>query len=191
MSRPVVDYRRNLPHWFPEGRAIFVTWRLYGSLPAAFWARLREEKRYSAREEFRCADASLDSATTGPLWLNDSRIAEHVVATLHRGEELRHYDLHAYVVMANHVHALITPRIEFRQITNAIKGVTAREANKILNRRGNRFWQEESFDHWLRNEQQFERSRNYIEKNPVKAGLVASPEEWRWSSAYADAKQIT
>jgi hypothetical protein len=64
-----------------------------------------------------------------------------------------------------------------------IKGSTAREANRILGRTGMRFWQEESFDHWIRNAEETRRVRTYIEGNPVAAGLVQKPEEWTWSSA--------
>ena len=66
----------------------------------------------------------------------------------------------------------------------ALKGVTAREANKALQRTGQRFWQEESFDHWVRSEGSFDRIVLYIENNPVRAGLVTKPEDWPWSSAY-------
>jgi hypothetical protein len=54
----------------------------------------------------------------------------------------------------------------------------------MLGRTGKPFWQDESFDHWVRDGAQFESVRAYIEQNPVKAGLVAKPEEWRWSSAH-------
>lgn len=62
---------------------------------------------------------------------------------------------------------------------------TAREANRILGRTGLPFWQKEFFDHWIRNEQEFERVRAYIERNPVTAGLAAAPDQYRWSSALA------
>ena len=45
------------------------------------------------------------------------------------------------------------------------------------------FWQDESYDHWVRNRQQRDRMVRYIEDNPVSAGLVASAEQWGWSSA--------
>ena len=64
-----------------------------------------------------------------------------------------------------------------------VKGYTAREANRMLKRTGEQFWQQESFDHWPRDDHEFFRIIQYIENNPVKAGLVRSPEEWKWSSA--------
>ena len=85
--------------------------------------------------------------------------------------------------MSNHVHILIWPRALLPKITKSVKGFTAREANRILHRTGKRFWQDESFDHSVRNEDEFYRIKKYIERNPVKARLVKSPEQWPWSSA--------
>jgi len=85
--------------------------------------------------------------------------------------------------MANHVHVLLEPHSPLAQITQQMKGASAREANLILGRTGSRFWQDESFDHWIRNPEEWKRIRSYIERNPVVAGLVDKPEEWPWSSA--------
>jgi REP element-mobilizing transposase RayT len=184
----MVFYARNLPHWHPEGQALFITWRLYGSLPKEVLRALeieRKNKRQpSAGRAFRDADRLLDRAQSGPLWLKDPRIAKCVVDSLRRGDaKLNQYRLHAFVVMANHVHALLTPQVAVRRITNGIKGVTAREANRILQRSGQHFWQVESYDHWVRDEEEFARIRAYIENNPVAAGLIARAEDWAWSSA--------
>ncbi len=91
--------------------------------------------------------------------------------------------LSAYVLMTNHVHILWMPMVPLEKITHQIKGTTARRANLILSRQGNRFWQDESFDHWVRIAAEGEKIRRYIENNPVVAGLVARPEDWPWSSA--------
>jgi putative DNA methylase len=56
------------------------------------------------------------------------------------------------------------------------------EANLLLGRTG-AFWQHESYDHWVRNEREFNRIVAYIEENPVSAGLAAAVEDWPWSSA--------
>jgi REP element-mobilizing transposase RayT len=98
--------------------------------------------------------------------------------------------------MVNHVHLLLRakpidspgqgasdPLLPISSITKRIKGYTAREANLILGRTGEPFWQQESFDHWVRDETEFFRIVAYIENNPIKAGLVKRPEEWQWSSA--------
>jgi REP element-mobilizing transposase RayT len=180
----VAFYKRNLPHWHPESKCIFLTWRLYGSLPAGFARGLRLNQKPEPGETFRLAETLLDCATGGPLWLKNPAVADAVLETLLQGaSEFRRYDLHAYSVMANHVHVLLTPLARVRNITRALKGITAQACNRILRRTGQRFWQDESFDHWVRNEGQFVRVKNYIEHNPVKAGLVAKAEDWPWSSA--------
>ena len=48
---------------------------------------------------------------------------------------------------------------------------------------GSPFWQEESYDHLVRNQREFEKIRCYIEENPVRAGLVGDASQYRWSSA--------
>jgi putative transposase len=181
----VAFYKRNLPHWHPEGKYIFLTWRLYGSLPAGFARGLRPNQKLESAEKFRLAEKLLDCATEGPLWLKNPTVADAVIEILlQSASEFRRYDLHAYSVMANHVHVMLTPLARIRNITRALKGITAQAGNRILRRTGQRFWQDESFDHWVRNEGQFARIKNYIEHNPVKAGLVAKAEDWPWSSAF-------
>jgi putative transposase len=125
----------------------------------------------------------LDSASAGPLWLKEPRVAESIVAALQKGQAEAMFPLHAYSIMANHVHILIEPKIPVSRITKIVKGSTAHEANRVLDLEGGRFWQDESFDHWVRNTEQWQRIRAYIELNPVKAGLVAKPQDWPWSSA--------
>ncbi len=120
----------------------------------------------------------------GPFWLKDPSVASCVVKALRKGEsELNQYKLLAYVVMPNHVHVLLTPKMEVSKLMDGLKGFTARAANKILNRTGKPFWQDETFDHWLRRNESFPRLISYIENNPVKAKLVARAEDWPWSSA--------
>ena len=66
----------------------------------------------------------------------------------------------------------------------SIKNYSARQANAILGRTGQPFWQDESYDHWVRSPEELEKIVRYIEKNPVAAGLVDRVEDWRWSSAF-------
>jgi putative transposase len=180
----VTYYRRNLPHWLPEGKTLFITWRLYGSLPRTVEAPGGRRTAISGNNQFKEVDKALDRADFGPTWLKAPKVAACVVGTLLRGStELHHYVLHAFVVMANHVHVLLTPRTDVRRLMKSIKGVTAREANRVLERTGKPFWQDESFDHWVRNEIEFNQFREYIEQNPVTAGLVERPGDWPWSSA--------
>jgi REP element-mobilizing transposase RayT len=85
--------------------------------------------------------------------------------------------------MPNHVHLLILPQVPVPAITRWLKSWTARQANQLLGLAGQPFWQDESYDHWVRNRRQRDRIVRYIEENPVSAGLAASAEQWGWSSA--------
>ena len=107
-----------------------------------------------------------------------------MVAALHDGQRRFHrYQLHAYVVMPNHVHLLVTPTVVATRWLAPLKGFTAYRANELLGRHGQAFWQDESYDHLVRSEAQFDRIQAYIEENPVKAGLVSEVQRFMWSSA--------
>jgi len=111
-------------------------------------------------------------------------VAECVSRILLSGmSEWRFYELLAWVVMANHVHILLRPWVPLRIALMNIKSGSARAANIVLGRTGERFWQRESYDHWVRSDRERNSIIRYIHNNPVAAGLVAEPEEWPWSSA--------
>jgi putative DNA methylase len=174
-------YERTLPHWQPEGRDLFLTWRLSGTLPSAVMARLRASQTKLPGRRFREFDAELDRSSFGQVWLKEPRIASLVVSGIESVGTKGLCRVHAWVVMPNHVHLLIEPRVPMRLITRAIKGPSARYANLLLGRTGN-FWQDECFDHWIRNGAEFEKVKRYIEQNPVRAGLVMDSALWPWSS---------
>ena len=117
------------------------------------------------------------------MWLADPRAAAIVVNSLLWGANDR-YQLWAWVVMGNHVHLLLTPSVDLSRITQGIKGWTAHEINTLHQKRGRIVWQDESYDHWVRDEDELFRILEYIESNPVAAGLVSEPKSWPWSSAY-------
>jgi hypothetical protein len=93
---PAKYYERNLLHWHPEGRSIFIAWRLYGSLPQSF--RYHQSKQnQKPRHQFLHFDRCLDEVTEGPLWLKNPSIVEMIEATLQKGaNDLHHYNLHGY-----------------------------------------------------------------------------------------------
>ena len=133
---------------------------------------------------FVAHDRALHLHSSGPLWLRDPRIADLVAHAIVVGDgEKDFYELCAWVVMPNHVHLLILPHVPVAVLMKWLKGSTARGANRTLGRTGQPFWQDESYDHYLRNSNQIDRTIAYIEENPVSAGLVRSAECWRWSSA--------
>jgi REP element-mobilizing transposase RayT len=174
-------HQRRLPHWYPDGQPVFLTWCLRGSLPRN---RYPPPGSLSAGKAFVWMDRFLDTARTGPQCLRVNSVAALIVDSIRYGEQsLRHYEVGAFVVMPNHVHLLVRPFLAVPKLTRRLKGYTARQANRILNRTGDAFWQDESYDHWVRDEREWSRIRSYIEENPVRAGLAARPDAYRWSSA--------
>jgi len=179
----VLRYSRRLPHWHPDATSLFLTWCLAGSLPRN---RFPPPHHAASGKAFAYIDRFLDQASFGPSWLRQDAIAQLVVSALHFSSETLHqYNLHAYVVMPNHVHMLVTPHAPTPDFMRTVKTFTAREANNLLDRTGQPFWQHESYDHWVRNDEQFQRIDRYIHENPVRAGLVSNSEDYRWSSAQA------
>jgi putative transposase len=175
-------YERRLPHWDAVNQPLFVTFRLHGSLPAH---RVFPPDSVSrSGKAFVAMDRLLDRGAIGPLYLSRPEVADLVVAALQTGErKLGRYQLHAYVVMPNHVHLLVTPKVVATKWLAPLKGFSAYRINELLARHGQPFWQDESYDHLVRSEAEFDRIRSYIEDNPVKAGLVSQAQQHPWSSA--------
>lgn len=182
-------YRRHLPHWIPDNKVIFVTWRLAGSAPPCVPPILTAEN--TGRIPFATDDKVVDCSRTGPFWLRDPRIAGIVENALQYGETARgFYSLYAWTIMPNHVHAVFEPKGTLPDVMRWLKGRTARLANRILGRTGLPFWQVESYDHWIRSNQELREIVAYVGNNPVNAGLVESAEQWLWSSARFKADDI-
>jgi REP element-mobilizing transposase RayT len=174
-------YDRRLPHWDVVGKRMFVTFRLHGSLP---FNRVFPNARLTSGQAFVAMDRLLDHPKSGPVYLGLPEIAEMVVRALSEGElRFERYELHSFVIMPNHVHLLVTPHVPARRWLGPLKGFTGHEAIRILGLHGIPFWQDESYDHLTRNDEECARVKRYIEWNPVKAGLAMSPEEFPFSSA--------
>jgi REP element-mobilizing transposase RayT len=194
------NYTRHLPHQVPEDSPIFLTWNLKGAIPPAAIENLTRQRRRLEEQTpragetiaerrireskiiYAAADRFLDQAVDGPMHLNDPRATKSVEDAIIFGAGSR-YDLFAWCVMSNHVHVLLTPRCELPDVTKGIKGYTAYQINRLQNARGRVFWQDESYDHWARDETEILRIIHYIEQNPVAAGLCQRPENWPRSSA--------
>lgn len=149
------------------------------------------------RKWFKKFESILDGSECGPTWLSDDRVAAQVAESLHYRDG-KVFRLDAFSIMPNHFHVLFKPlRIENKpedlmqpalddvyhslaSIMKSLKGYTARRANRLLNRTGE-FWAHESYDHYVRNAEEWERIEAYILNNPVKAKLIGDWREWKWS----------
>jgi type I restriction enzyme R subunit len=137
----------------------------------------------------------LDRAEAG-RFLADDQLAQIVVDALYfiAGERDDHL---GDVVMPSHFHWVFQPleqwvnrlklgkrhRTPRERLVHSINRFTASRCNQVLGRQGG-FWQREAYDHWVRSPEELERILLYVEGNPVKAGLVQSPHDWRHSSAW-------
>ena len=120
-------------------------------------------------------------------------------AFYHFAEE--RYELLAFVVMPSHHHWLFLPNEDWAEramaenqaagkklqtareiISHSVQSYTATMCNRARSAAG-QYWQHETFDHWARDDEEAMRIANYIEQNPVKAGLVNAAEDYVFSSA--------
>ena len=209
--RSGIHTRGFLPHIKREGARYFVTFRLVDSLPKDVLLKYQAERaerlhRLNApssnegkkrklappndsiekieRDYFRKLEHFLDT-NGGECWLGRPEIADIVVGALRFFHGAR-YHLYAWIVMPNHVHVVFwpMPNETLSAIVQSWKRFAAREANKLLGKTGKTFWQRESYDHWIRNDEEHVRCCNYVINNPVKARLCASVTDWKWSSAW-------
>ncbi|KPL12302.1 hypothetical protein AMJ85_01260 [candidate division BRC1 bacterium SM23_51] len=95
------------------------------------------------------------------------------------------YQVHACVVMPDHVHLLLTPLPvgdhkgyhSLSEILHGIKSYSANRINRLLKKKGS-FWLDESYDRIMRSEEEFLEKRNYIRNNPVRRELAKHPGEY-------------
>jgi REP element-mobilizing transposase RayT len=124
--------------------------------------------------------------------LKDESIAQELVNSLHYRDGSV-YRLDAFTIMPNHTHVVFKPLPlqpgtdsenqayhPLASIMQSLKGFTAYQSNRLLGREGE-FWAHESFDHFVRDHEEWMRIIAYVLNNPVKAGDVNHWQEWRWS----------
>lgn len=201
-----------MPHWDVPGATYFITSCLAGSVPAKglldiadFRKKLQdrpapqgmsEEDWLYQREKmiFARADHWLDREPA-VRHLDNPDLAQIVVDSMFHFAEDR-YALISFVVMPSHFHWVFRPletwvkslgsnaekRRPRERIMHSLKTWTAWNCNQHLKAKG-AFWQTESYDHCVRNDDELHRIIEYVERNPVKAGLVEMAEQWSFSSA--------
>ena len=152
--------RRHLPHWQLAGATYFLTWR------CATGITLDETERDTVLAAIRHWDGS-------------------------------RWDLFAAVVMPDHVHVLACPlekdegRWDLGELLHSVKTFSAHQIAKrgryqrelqvgLASRQSSSIWQDERYDRWMRDEDELAEKFGYILGNPVRAGLVRQPEEYRW-----------
>ena len=194
MQKGAHFHRRNLPHIYMQNTTYFITFRLKGSIPKikikelVDWkdnltqAKTRNEKYRQDLLFFGKYDKLLDN-NKKIQHLKNPKVANVVAKELHKYNN-KEYSLICYSIMPNHVHlvfSLLENSNSIDKIMQNIKRISAFYANQILNKKGH-FWQSESYDHIIRDEDELQRIVDYSIYNPVKAKLV---DEWfKWDYTY-------
>ena len=183
--------RGYLPHFDSNDRIQHVTFHLVDSLPKETVERLVAEIQQVDPDrrdiEMRSGLEALVDAGHGVCWLRRADCARIVQdALLHFDGE--RYRMIAWVVMPNHVHALFQTLDgwSMNTVVGSWKTFTANAIGRIVRQSGEpapSIWHPEFWDRFIRNDHHFASALAYIHNNPVKAGLVALPEDWPWSSA--------
>ncbi len=193
-----------LPHWRIPGATYAVTFRLANSLPQAALEDYKQKRTILAerlrslsshggsRSSFeklvalRTELALLQETTLDPL-LNEAQenchLREPAIASLVESA-LKHFDgeryrLIAWSVMPNHVHVMIRPEQceDLDKIIHSWKSFTSNQANRLLSKEGP-FWQDEYYDHLIRDADDFRHQVRYILQNPV---VAKTSSEWTGS----------
>jgi putative transposase len=183
----------SIPHFDGDSGYFHITYRLADSLPALVLQRLIEDcennkghadPKTALRERI---ESWLD-AGHGSCILTAPPVAE-LICDAWRHFEGDRYSLHAFVVMPNHCHVLIQ-RLDDCPIAKIVlswKSFTARRINQWRESEGMQpmhpVWMRDYWDRYIRNLEHYNRVIEYIHQNPVKAGLVSSAVDWKWSSA--------
>ncbi|UCF14889.1 MAG: class I tRNA ligase family protein, partial [Phycisphaerales bacterium] len=184
---------RYLPHWTKEGATYAITFRLADAVPTEVsesWRRERQEIVEQAQEKgrpltylerielHRLRSEKIESfldAGHGECLLKDPQLAETVHNALKHFDDKR-YELLAWAVMPNHVHAIIRPfpGHELTKIIQSWKSFTSKEINRSIGREGV-LWMDEYY-HLIRDEEDFSNQVEYVVSNPEKADLG----DWQW-----------
>ncbi len=143
----------------------------------------REKDEDKQIELYKRTEKYLDQGY-GKCYLKTEEIAAQIQESLLHFHTIR-YKLIAWVIMPYHIHFLLKPinNYSLSEIMRKFKSFTAHEVNKIIGRKG-QFWQEDYFDRYIRNYEHYIKTIDYIENNPVKAGLCEKRSDWKFSSAY-------
>ncbi len=173
--------RGYLPHLDQPDLIQSITFRLADALPASVVESLSQTCSDDA--QFREALEAYLNAGHGKCLLREQTHAEIVENALLHFDGQR-YRLLAWVIMPNHVHVLIETKAGYPlpAVIHSWKSYTAKAINQALGQQGE-LWQREYFDRFIRDDRHLRAVIDYIENNPVKAGLVKTAQEWRFGSA--------
>ncbi|WP_151900722.1 transposase [Sulfurimonas hydrogeniphila] len=144
----------------------FITFRTQDSVDAYVQKILANDEKEHIKQ-FQI-DSYLDMSKNG-AYLFDEAIDVFVDVILEEDEKL--YDVEMMAVMPNHIHLLFKQNEDLGKIMQYIKGKSAVELNRLLQKSG-KFWADGYYDKLIRDEEHYVKVYNYIKNNPLKAGLT-------------------
>ena len=111
--------------------------------------------------------------------------AKLFLQTIYRYRREGYFQIHAFVVMPEHAHLLLTPAstVTLEHAVQLIKGGYSHALGSIIGRT-REVWERGFTDHRIRDAKDYENHRTYINENPVKRELVTNPADYRYSSAF-------
>lgn len=199
----IAYWRGRLPHWEVEDGRYFVTIHLAGAIPPQGQNRIRaitaELEKLPRHDDDRRLQIQRRIFAEIEAWLDRAEhvnhlcqpaVAEMLVESI-AFRDRRDWHMFEFVVMPNHLHLFFETAgntssrkdgAVLKNIVEQFKRWTGHEAVKLLSLDGNRFWQDEWFDHWSRSDEEDERICEYIRRNPEKAGLVQNYLDWPYGS---------
>jgi len=100
---------------------------------------------------------------------------------LKKSESMYGWEIGKFVVMPDHIHLFCRPKEESVSLSVFV-GRFKSWTQKAAKESGccARLWQKEFFDHILRSRESYMKKWEYVQMNPVRAGLCSNPEEWKY-----------
>ena len=169
---------KKLPHIDTIDAYQFVTIRTQDSLDS-YLKKLESLDIPNARKQVQ-VDRYLDNSEKGCYFNGEVLV---YFRSFLRSLDKDLYDLVAFSIMPNHLHILFCQKEPLAKTMKRVKGISASEINKMLNRKG-KFWVSGYYDKAIRDEKHFDTVYRYIRNNPLKAGLEDVDE--RFYSIYGD-----
>jgi putative transposase len=108
---------------------------------------------------------------------------EHILVQEWKGAKDRHgWCVGSYVMMPDHVHFFCAPQPASRNLSRFVGSWKEWTGKRMVRELGFRspVWQPEFFDHLLQSEESYSLKWEYVQQNPVRAGLVASKDQWKF-----------
>ena len=158
-------YYKKLPHIDTPEHYQFVTIRTHDSLDS-YLKKLESLDLSNAKKQMQI-DSYLDTSSTGRYLQGD--VLEYFRNFLLSSDKTL-FELVTFAIMPNHLHILFYQKNNLSKTIKILKGSSASQINKILNKKG-KFWASGYYDKAIRNEKHFEIVHNYIQNNPLKANL--------------------